>query len=151
LTSTTSQPCLAVLPSAVALDPRFQRQPLPQQSDGIVGLKFLPEADAGIDEQHRQNDDKVGPMAEHGRKRRGNLDHPRDWAPEIAEQLVQRTDMRLLQRVFAVLGEQAPSIRARKARRLSRTGAASGGTMGVLQCSHRRRPQTDFVYQCRLR
>ena len=33
----------------LTLDPRLECQPLLEQSDGIVGLEFLPEPDAGID------------------------------------------------------------------------------------------------------
>jgi len=47
---------LNFLPDAVAFDARFQRKPLFQQRDGVVGFEFLPEADSIIDEQHQQND-----------------------------------------------------------------------------------------------
>ncbi len=56
---------LDVLPYAVALDARLEREPLLQEGDGVIGLEFLPETDAGIDEQHRQDDGEVRPMLEH--------------------------------------------------------------------------------------
>ena len=55
---------LDILPCSITLDPRLC-QPLLEQSDGIVGLEFLPEPDAGIDEQHDQDNGEVVPMSEH--------------------------------------------------------------------------------------
>ena len=60
------QPRLDVLPDAVALDARLERQALLEQRDGVVGLVFLEEANAGVDEQHDQNNDEIGPMLERG-------------------------------------------------------------------------------------
>ncbi len=101
------QLCLNILPGAVALDARLQRKALLQQGDGIVGLEFLPEADACIDEQHRENDDEIVPMAEPGRERRRDLDHPGDRPPEEAGEAFEDADMMFGEGVFAVLGKPA--------------------------------------------
>ena len=81
---------LDVLPFAVALDARLEREPLLQERDGIVGLEFLPEADAGIDEQHRQNDGEVVPMAERAGEHGRDLDHPGDRPPEEVREPLKR-------------------------------------------------------------
>jgi len=102
---------LDVLPDAVAQDPRLQREALLEQRDGVVGLELLPEADASVDEQHRQNDREVGPMLQKSRQQGRDLDHPGDRPPEELDQTLQNADVMLNQRVLAVLREPPGRLR----------------------------------------
>jgi hypothetical protein len=54
---------------------------------------LFPEPDAGVGQQQDQNDDEVGPVAQHGRQDHGDLDHPGDWPPEVAEELQELVDL----------------------------------------------------------
>ena len=117
---------LDVLPHAVTLDPRLERQSLLQERDGIVGLELLPKADAGIDEQHQQDDGQVAPMLEHRREHGRDLDHPRDRPPEEMCQPLDNTDMMFDERVLAILGKPARGFGFAQSCRISRPAAATG-------------------------
>ena len=112
------EPRLDVLPNAVALDARFQGQPLLQERDRVVGLELLPEANARVDEQHEENDRKIVPMTkqsgEHGR----DLDHPGDRAPEEMGQALQHAYVMLGERILAILREPPLSFGLGEAGRL---------------------------------
>jgi len=50
---------------------------------------FLEEIEEDVDQQHRQDDAEVVPLAHRRREHGGQLDHPRDRAPEAATDPVQ--------------------------------------------------------------
>jgi len=48
-------------------------------------LEFFPEGNAGIHQEQSDDDEKIFPVMNQGRKNRRNLNHPRDRTPEIGE------------------------------------------------------------------
>ncbi len=72
-------------PDPVAQDSRLERQFFLERGNGIVGLEFFPESDAGIDQEHDGDDREIFPMPNHRRQHRGNLDHPWNRPPEIGQ------------------------------------------------------------------
>jgi hypothetical protein len=64
--------------------------------DSILGLVFLPETYRRIAQKHDNYDYKVCPMAYESGKERGNFNHPGYRAPEVAEELEDRTFLFIL-------------------------------------------------------
>jgi len=77
----------------------------PQRLDGVAGGELLPEADPGIERQQRQDDPEIRPVPDQGGEDGGDLDHPRDGAPEIAEEFQPWTGFLFYQLVRPVLGQ----------------------------------------------
>ena len=91
-------------PVPVALDMRFGRQAFLQRRQGVGGLAFLPEADAGVVQQQHRDNDEIDPMLHEQRQDRRHLDHPGDRPPEVAEKLAE-------QRLFLDLDRVRPVAR----------------------------------------
>jgi hypothetical protein len=57
-----------------------------ERLDRSVRLVFLEEADAGIDQQHDDNDGQIIPPLGHARKNGRDFNHPWDRSPKIAKE-----------------------------------------------------------------
>ncbi len=106
--------CVDLAPVAVAPHPGFQREGFLQLLDGVAGLVLLPEPDQRVEQQENEDDDKVGPVADHGGQHRGDLGHPRNRAPEIAQDFQQDAAPRGLDRVWPVAAPARSGIGRRK-------------------------------------
>ena len=90
-------------PFPIPLHPRLDRQPGLEGGDGVAGLVFLPEPDHGVGEQQDEDDREVRPVLGDRRQDDGSLDHPRDGAPEVGQELQERVVLLLLDLVRPVL------------------------------------------------
>ena len=102
-------------PFAVTPDPGSRRQTLLEQRDGVVRLVFLPERDAGIDQQHQKNDGEIRPVAGQARQQGGRFDHPRNRPPQVRQQLAQRAAVFFDNGVGTEFGQSLRCLRATKA------------------------------------
>ena len=50
---------------------------------------FLPETQGGVDEQQGAHHDEIGVFAEHGGQHHDQFEHPRRYAPELAEKFAE--------------------------------------------------------------
>ena len=109
-------------PFAVADDAGVDRQLCFQRVDRVAGLAFLGVADHTVGHQQQQDDEEIRPVPDRAGQDDGDLDHPRDWAPEVAEELQQRVGLVLGDLVRPVLRQ--PSRRlggAQPARRVAKS------------------------------
>ena len=63
------------------------RQLGPQGSNFVARLMFLPKCHHRVGEKQKKNDEEVQPVPNHPRQNDRRFDHPRNGAPEIAEEL----------------------------------------------------------------
>ena len=76
-----------------------------QGGDGVARLVFFPEPDHGVGQKQNQDDAEVRPMPGDRRQDHRRFDHPRDRAPEIAEEFQQLVGLLFLDLVGPVLGQ----------------------------------------------
>jgi hypothetical protein len=60
------------IPFDAGLDSQFGLQ----RGNGVARLAFFPEADHGVGHQQNEDDPKIRPVPDHGRKDHRHLDHP---------------------------------------------------------------------------
>ena len=92
-------------PLSVASDARSGRQLGLQRVDGISRLVLLGVAHDSVRDEQHQDDEEVGPVLHRTGQDHRDLDHPRDRAPEVAEELQKRVRSVLGDLVRAVLGQ----------------------------------------------
>ncbi len=98
-------------PLAVTLHPGLDGQLGLQGGDRVAGLALLPESDDGVGAEQNEDDAEVRPVPGDRREDHGRLDHPRNRAPEVRQELQQRIGLLLLDLVGPVLGEPLLSLR----------------------------------------
>ena len=98
-------------PLAVAFHPGLDRERRLQGGDGVARLMFLPESDQSVGQKQNQDDAKVRPVPGRRRQDHRRFDHPRDWTPEIGEELQKLAGLLLLDFVWPILSE--PLLRLR--------------------------------------
>jgi len=103
-------PCRRGNPVTVASDPGVDRELGLQRVDRVAGLPFLAVADDTVGQQQQQDDEEVGPVPDRAGQDHRDLDHPRDRAPEVGQELQQR--------VRLVLGDLVRAVRRQPFRRL---------------------------------
>ena len=97
----------------------MERLALLERSNRGMGLCTpLPEADRGVQNQHHHDDGEVGGMPGNPGEDRRDLDHPRDWSPEISGKSGKKADMGTSEHVLAQLGQAALGLFAREVRSL---------------------------------
>ena len=97
--------CRRRAPLAIALHPGRHRQLGLQGVDGLSGRVLLGEADHGVGEQQDEDDEEVRPVLQHAGQDHRDFDHPRDWAPEVGEELEELIGLLLFDLIRPVLGE----------------------------------------------
>ena len=92
-------------PCAVAHHARVDRQLGFQGLNRVAGLAFLGVADHAVGHQQQQDDKEIRPVPHRARQDDGDLDHPRDRTPEVAEELQQRVGLVFGDLIGPVLGQ----------------------------------------------
>ncbi len=97
-------------PSILAFHARINRQFGFEGFNCVAGLPFLGIADEAVSHQQQQDDKEIRPVPHRAGQYDGDLDHPRNRTPEVAEELQQR--------VGGVLGDLIRPVLGQTSRRL---------------------------------
>ena len=103
-------------PCAVAFHARVDRELGFEGLNRVACLPFLGVADHTVGQQQQQDDEEIRPVPDRAGQDDGDLDHPRDRPPEVAEELQQRVGL--------VLGDLVRPVLRQPLRGLGLTQAA---------------------------
>ena len=127
-------------PCAVAFHPRVDRELGLEGLNRVASLSFLGVADYTVGQQQQQDDEEIRPVPDRAGQDDGDLDHPRDRAPKVAEELQQRVGL--------VLGDLIRPVLRQPSCRLSTAQSVRRVAQLFLQLGHRRRFQVLARFGC---
>ena len=95
------------LPLAAVPHPRLYRQPLAKQGKSIVSALLLYQAQTGVKDKKKADDDSFGTLAQNRFQCNCGLEHPRDWRPELLSNRKEEMGLRLAN---GILDRTAPTV-----------------------------------------
>ena len=101
---------VCLMPFAAASDARLERELAFKGVYGVRGLVLLPETHQRVEDQKHGYDDEIVPVPYYRRKDGRDLYHPGDGPPEVQQELQDRVDLFLGERVGTVFTQPASGL-----------------------------------------